>query len=104
MRPSPKPETWRDPDYVAWVREQPCIACHQVGNRQLGPSQCAHMRTRRNHGDRWILPLCLWHHTEQHQIGIQSFLKKYNLRLGLLCKEYRALYEVQHLLREAGFP
>lgn len=96
----PKPETWRNPDYVRWVGSLPCVACRSVSQVQTTPTQAAHMRTKRNHGDKTCLPLCVTHHAQQHGIGIQSFLRMYKLRLSLLCPEYKALYDLQ----KAGVP
>lgn len=63
-----------DPAYLAYVRTLPCLIC-----RRPGPSDPAHLRSAaRQYGkphtgmgekpdDRWVLPLCRTHHSEQHR-------------------------------------
>jgi hypothetical protein len=62
-----------DPTYLAYVRTLPCVVCNKAG-----PSDAAHLRSaslwygKRQTGlgekpdDKWTLPLCRYHHTEQH--------------------------------------
>lgn len=63
-----------DPDYLAWLRTQPCCICGDDVS-----VEASHLRVGSiNHGkpigalgmkssDRWALPLCSRHHRESHQ-------------------------------------
>ena len=83
-RPSPKPEIWRDPEYVKWIATLSCTVCGKPG-----PSDPAHLRTKRVHGDDYLVPLCHPHHVEQHQSGIQSFCAKYDIGIETRPESYR---------------
>lgn len=62
---------------VRWVQMQECRVCGDW------PSECAHATSRGAGGDATdILPLCPWHHHEQHQIGVRSFEAKYGIDLA----------------------
>ena len=69
----------RDSDYLEYVRHLPClIGCE-------GAADPAHVRTKRLGGDRGnVVPLCHGHHVEQHQHGIKTFARKYNVDLKVL--------------------
>jgi hypothetical protein len=63
-----------NPAYLAWVRTLPCTVCTRPG-----PNDPAHLRSAaRQYGkrqtgmaekpdDKWVLPLCRTHHTDQHR-------------------------------------
>ena len=44
----------------------------------MTPSDPDHLRTR-GAGGEFVWPLCRAHHVERHQIGIRTFVKKYDL-------------------------
>jgi hypothetical protein len=92
-----KPQTYRDKDYLQFIREQPCVICgtipcqphhlNQVGTRSGGMAlKISDYRT---------IPLCFLHHAEYHTIGRQTMGKKYSkdfrellidtLEKGILC-------------------
>lgn len=64
-----------NPAYLAYVRTLPCLICGRPG------SDPAHIRSAAPHygkrqtgmgekpSDCWVLPLCRFHHTEQHNRG-----------------------------------
>lgn len=62
-----------DPEYLAWIRTQPCIMC----TGWIDPTVEAHHYGGRAFGtkapDRLAIPLCLWHHTigpsSVHKLG-----------------------------------
>lgn len=60
----PKPKTARDPDYLNWLREQPCAFC-----RHPAPSEVSH-HGRRGVGlkasDHLALPSCRRCHRRHH--------------------------------------
>lgn len=73
----------KDNAYLAHVRRQPCTLAH-LGEGCEGHIDAAHLRYsnpkvgRTNPGmgnksdDRWTLPLCRKHHTEQHAAGNEA--------------------------------
>lgn len=65
------------------VRAMPCL-CSGVGPlvRCCGATVDAHVTSRGAGGGRFdVIPLCWWHHNEQHTIGIESFAGRYGLDL-----------------------
>ena len=59
---------------LAEVVNSPCLVCKRR------PVDAAHIRTKKASGinERWnYMPLCREHHSEQHTIGIITFIKKY---------------------------
>ena len=76
----PKPVLERDrcPDFLAWLKWQPCAICTKRGERQTTSSDPAHFPKVRIHGDvRNAIPLCRLHHNEQHRLGVARFCRKY---------------------------
>lgn len=72
-------ESERDPDYLARIRQCPCLYC------SLEPAgQAAHVRRQsgvhnkrgglgKKPADKWAVPLCAEHHMLQHQVGELQF-------------------------------
>lgn len=77
-----KPVRIRSPAHMIWVRSLPCSV---LGCGSHGECDPAHVRRGTDGGtslkpsDCWVLPLCHPHHVEQHQVGEQSFARKYRL-------------------------
>jgi hypothetical protein len=69
----PKPVRKTDPQYIKWVRRQPCLVDHVAAN--------AHHTTAKGAGgsDYRCVPLCPRHHNELHRIGRLTFQHKHNL-------------------------
>ena len=71
----------RSPAHRQWIRGNHCA----TGSQCISPIEAAHVRTDTNcgigmkPGDEWIIPLCLRHHAEQHNIGERGFERKYNI-------------------------
>lgn len=70
----------KDPKLLKKIRLMPCLACGQQA-----PSEAAHITTKRLVGDvpKYVMPLCIKHHREQHIIGIRTFVLKYKLPINL---------------------
>lgn len=96
ISPAPKPVVLRDPAYLLWVAERPCCACLVTGMKTWGCDP-AHVRTRRNHGDELVVPLCRAHHRLQHAVGIKTFVLMFGLDLLRLAREYRESYLVREV-------
>lgn len=72
--------------HLDFIRSLPCACCNN--NIQ---TEAAHIRTgnlyygKRNTGgaekpsDIWTLPLCNWHHTEQHEGSEAEFWRRYSI-------------------------
>ena len=57
--------------------DKPCIVCNKGSE---GFTCYHHVKTRKSGGSDHaenLMPVCLWHHTEVHKIGLVSFSKKY---------------------------
>lgn len=69
------------PGFLQWLRGRNCI-CQQFGGCG-GKLEAAHVDHGGDKGmgtkasDKFAIPLCTWHHAEQHRIGWKSFQTKY---------------------------
>ena len=84
-----KPERTKDveqrdwPAHRKWVRGFLCAACYTVGNMQMGRIEAAHVRVGTDGGtgfkphDVFCIPLCEYHHGQQHSTGERTFEVKY---------------------------
>ena len=81
----------RSSAHLAFIRTLPCVCCGRtrgvqaahVGSRGMG-QKCSDLET---------IPLCDFHHKEQHRIGMKKFLLLYDLDIPALiamltCKPY----------------
>jgi hypothetical protein len=96
-----------DPDYLDWIRTQPCIISgrrsgdsprHVSGDFWLHPAviEAAHMKAGRTEGtDMTALPVASELHKEQHRLGIKSWAKKYNLDLPALIAAHRKRFSLE---------
>ncbi len=87
----PKPVRLEDPDYLRFIRRQPCVISgvqsdpHHVvpeGGGKVG-SKVSDYRT---------VPLSFRLHREYHRIGRRAFEQKYNVDLDLVQIQYLELY------------
>lgn len=102
MSAVPKPVRVRDPDYLAYIRTQPCLLaiedpCTCGGYldvvRKTYRIEAAHVRIRgAGGGDDQVMPLCGTHHREAHRIGHKSFAKRHRVNLALEARAYRQGY------------
>ncbi len=85
----------RDPEYREWIRSLPCtVEASAWANRCDDVIECAHVRTRGAGGDDRgnTVPLCRWHHRQQHRIGIRSFESVYRLDLAVIARNLGERY------------
>jgi hypothetical protein len=72
--PTKQPNPKRKYAHRQFIRDLPCLVCGKAA-----PSECAHVRQRTDGGmgmkpdDRYTLPLCHAHHSEQHVTGETTF-------------------------------
>jgi hypothetical protein len=96
VRPAKKPRKGSNPRHLVWIATLPCIV---LGCR--GDAVAAHVRMGTGGGtalkppDRWTVPLCHHHHTEQHQIGHWAFEKKYQIDFRQRAESLAALSPYQ---------
>ena len=78
MNPNPKPKREVDKKYLEFIKKQFCL-CR---NRDcIGDTSPHHTTTKAASGsDLKTVPLCATHHSEVHNIGRDTFQKKYNIR------------------------
>lgn len=70
-------EPLRSPEHRAWVRMWQCLIC-----LASAPNHAHHVKTKgAGGGDEWCVPLCAQHHSEIHNIGRDTFAKKYGMQL-----------------------
>lgn len=93
-----KPKRERDSDYLAYIREQPCLAGNRCTDKE---SVDAHHVIAKGQGkvgskvdDRMTVPLCRHHHDLYHRIGMDEFEARFavilNYEIAKLNREYRA--------------
>ena len=70
MTPDPKPQTDKDPKYLAWIRKQPCVITGKT------PCEAHHTETGgvgMKGSDYSALPLHHAEHRRCHQVGVVRF-------------------------------
>ena len=103
-------DRWRSQPHLRFVREFHCciIGCQGV------PIECAHVHINSGAGmgqkpDDWrTVPLCKFHHMQQHTIGERTFWNNYKEATGqdvedlidAICKESPKAREIRDLRRE----
>lgn len=102
MSAVPKPQRIRDPNYLAYIRTQPCLLAAETPCTCGGwvdtvtkgyRIEAAHVRSRgAGGGDDQVVPLCSRHHAEAHRIGHKSFAKRHGLDLARMAKAIRKDY------------
>lgn len=86
-RNAPRPAEKSAPQFLQWIRGRECL-CFPRGGCS-GKIEAAHVDYAGGKGmgtkvaDRHTVPLCTWHHAEQHRIGWAAF----QLRYGFFAKE-----------------
>jgi hypothetical protein len=82
---------WTDAEterFFSWIRTLPCAACGRGGG-----IQCAHLPKTRAVGDMLhVVPLCVLHHTDQHQHGIDTFMEQWGDRIMEWWAKFPSMY------------
>ena len=92
MRSATRKKTGKDPEYLAFIRAQPCVVCMlpwkvnmtgvSYSNVQKSPTEAAHIGPRglsRKVPDRAALPMCGEHHRWLHVVGPKQFWAAHKL-------------------------
>ena len=79
-----------------WIRALPCCV-NAWGHNMWGVIEVAHVKSRGAGGvDRAnVVPLCTYHHSEQHALGMRSFEKRYGVNLKAIAHALTAQYEAE---------
>jgi hypothetical protein len=77
---------------VEMIRREPCAVCRST------PSENAHVRSR-GAGGTWedVIPLCPWHHREQHTVGLATFAARHQIALETVARWYAEHYPPEGL-------
>ena len=105
LTPAPKPPArHREPEYLAYVATQPCVACRSIGIRPR-PADPHHVQTKgAGGGDDQVAPLCREHHAMCHRIGRASFAAAWKLDLDAEAARVRAAWlALPAVVREPAF-
>jgi hypothetical protein len=71
------------PGFLQWVRGRNCLACPGQTPVCNGKVEAAHVDYAGDKGvgtkvsDRFAVPLCNFHHSEQHRLGWQEFERRF---------------------------
>src|SRR5689334_12924934 len=97
LKPRRGPE--RNPEYRAWLRTQPCIAClrdpapgFRKGSSQIEAAHTANNGMSSKGTDSSCVPLCRSHHTESHRIGVKQFQAKFEMDLRAEARAHYAAF------------
>lgn len=97
-RPRVRSGILREPDrkyprHERWVRSHAC----SIAGCENGPIEFAHVRSAANAGmglkpnSSYGISLCTTHHREQHNIGVDTFQRIYNIDLWTLAEKFATL-------------
>lgn len=92
----PKKLRTKAPDYLEWIRQQPCIVTGQLsgpGFKRVDPAHCDTVGS--GGSDFTALPLSRLYHSEQHNLGMDTFAKKYGLDYAVLIAEHCNRFLIQ---------
>jgi hypothetical protein len=96
----------RDAAYRAWIRERRCIACAACGPKTMWHSTIDPAHTKNNGrgskgADSDCIPLCRYHHQDQHRVGWPAFESEYGIDRH---REAEAHYLAYTIWRESQQP
>jgi len=103
VRSATKKKLGKDPAYIEWLHNFPCVVCVSLNVPQTSPTEAAHCGPRglsQKCPDREALPICREHHREgqfcQHALG-RFFFQHFDLDRDALIAGYQAKYEAERL-------
>lgn len=98
MRSATKYQIGKDPEYVAWLHDQPCFICARFEQQQTTRTEAAHIGDRgmsQKCPDSEAVPACSTHHREGpyslHRLGA-TFWKIWNVDKLAVITHYQKLY------------
>lgn len=89
---TPRQPRLHDPGFLAFLRTKPCCVC-----MKSPPSEACHIRMGltgigRKPDDSRCVPMCQFHHREQHSVGEYAFWKNLGLDPFEFASRYYAIY------------
>lgn len=96
---------WRDPKYLQFIRDQPCIVCALLHVIQRYRTEASHIGERglsQKCPDREAIPLCVEHHREERQ-SAHVMGKRFWSFHGLDKKELIERFNKQYQLWYSGY-
>lgn len=87
----PKKPREKNPAFLAFVRELPCLACKRNG------ADPHHIKSRGAGGDDSgnVVPLCRTHHTMVHTYGMKAFESKFRINMKAFAGEIWKIYNLK---------
>lgn len=84
----------RVPEYREWIRSYACLIRYADCSLGVFGSECAHVKSRGAGGNDVgnCVPLCHYHHQQQHAIGIRSFQRRYGIDLYAIAADLGRIY------------
>lgn len=102
-RSATKQKLGKDPAYLEWLHNFPCVVCVSLNVPQSSQTEAAHVGPRgmsQKCPDRQALPLCADHHRlsqfSQHSMG-KLFWPHFDLDRDELLAKFQARYMAEHL-------
>ena len=103
MRSATRKKTGKDPEYLVWLHDLPCLVCRPDGvGMQLSRTEAAHVGDRglsQKCPDREAIPLCRIHHRispdSVHALQ-KKFWAKWSIDRDEIIRKLNARYEEEH--------
>lgn len=92
------PTQYGPPGFVEFVHTLPCAVRGRGPRPCSGKIEAAHVRTKGVKGG-WrdnVIPLCLFHHRHQGDLGIQTFPRVYGVDLYAIARDTTARWDRSH--------
>lgn len=62
-----------DEKFLAFLRTKPCCVCGKEGETQACHIRIGFLAMQKKPDDRYAVPMCAWHHAEQHGMNEVAF-------------------------------
>lgn len=62
-----------DDGFLAFLRTKPCCICGRVGETEAAHIRIGFRAMQKKPDDRYALPLCAYHHRNQHRVNESAF-------------------------------
>jgi len=85
--------SYRDPDYLAFIRHQPCVSCHK--KNVSVPHHTTTGGVALKGSDFRAVPLCGSCHHTCHSVGQETYQREFGLDFEQICLALHELYLVE---------
>jgi len=94
MNSIPKSPPARDDAYKAWISSKPCLIPGCIRRTEVAHVGTTGKGTGQKCSDYEAVPLCYYHHHEQHCRGVKWFQRRYRVDFEKEIVRLNALYKI----------